>query len=93
MPLQYKFDQLLDFPCDQHLRIIVLNDDTEPQRLVDHILELMPDSTDVDSIMDSRLSSNGKYISYTVRVRFNSAEQIEMLYRELPKLDFVKPLL
>ena len=57
MPLQYKFDQLLDFPCDQHLRIIVLND------------------------------------SYTVRVRFNSAEQIEMLYRELPKLDFVKHLL
>ncbi len=93
MPLQYKFDQLLDFPCDQHLRIIVLNDDTEPQRLIDHILELMPDSTDVDSIMDSRLSSNGKYISYNVRVRFNSAEQIEMLYRELPKLDFVKHLL
>lgn len=93
MPLQYKFNELLEFPCDQHLRIIVVNDDTEPQRLVDHIRELMPESTDVDSIMDSRLSSNGKYISYTLRVRFESAEQMEMLYNTLPKQDFVKHLL
>lgn len=93
MPLQYKFNELLEFPCDQHLRIIVDNDDTQPQRLIDHILELMPDSTDVDSIFDSRQSANGKYISYTLRVRFNSAEQMEQLYEKLPKLDFVKHLL
>lgn len=93
MALQYKFKELLDFPCDQHLRIIVLNDDSQPQRLVDHINKLMSGATDVDSILDSRQSANGKYISYTLRVRFTSAEQMEMLYDKLPKLDFVKHLL
>ncbi len=93
MPLQYKFNEVLDFPCDQHLRIIVLTEDSQPQRLVDHINELMPESTDVDSIIDSKLSANGKYTSYNLRVRFQSAEQMEMLYRELPKQDFVKHLL
>lgn len=93
MALQYKFKELLDFPCDQHLRIIVLNDDSQPQRLVDHINKLMSGATDIDSILDSRQSANGKYISYTLRVRFTSAEQMEMLYDKLPKLEFVKHLL
>ncbi|MBU3844504.1 MAG: DUF493 domain-containing protein [Candidatus Anaerobiospirillum pullicola] len=93
MPLQYKFNEVLDFPCDQHLRIIVLTEDSQPQRLIDNINELMPESTDVDSIIDSKLSANGKYTSYNLRVRFQSAEQMEMLYRELPKQDFVKHLL
>ena len=93
MPLQYKFNEVLGFPCDQHLRIIVLTEDSQPQRLIDNINELMPESTDVDSIIDSKLSANGKYTSYNLRVRFQSAEQMEMLYRELPKQDFVKHLL
>ena len=93
MPLQYKFNEVLDFPCDQHLRIIALTEDSQPQRLIDNINELMPESTDVDSIIDSKLSANGKYTSYNLRVRFQSAEQMEMLYRELPKQDFVKHLL
>lgn len=93
MTTQYKFKELLEFPCDQHMRIIVINDDSQPQRLVNKVLELLPESTDVDSIMDSRQSANGKYISYTLRVRFNSAEEMEMLYDKLPKLDFVKHLL
>lgn len=93
MALQYKFNELLDFPCEQHLRIIVLNEDSEPQRLVDHIRELIPEGTDLDCIYDSRNSSSGKYISYKIGVRFASAEQMEMLYRELPKQAFVKHLL
>ena len=93
MMSQYKFNELLDFPCDQHLRIIVLTEDSQPQRLIDHINELLPESTDIDSIIDSKLSANGKYTSYNLRVRFQSAEQMEMLYRELPKQDFVKHLL
>ncbi len=93
MALQYKFKELLEFPCDQHLRIIVINDDTQPQRLVDKVNELLPQSTDIDSIMGSRLSANGKYISYNLRVKFDSAEQMEMLYTKLPEFDFVKHLL
>ena len=93
MALQYKFKELLEFPCDQHLRIIVINDESEPQRLVNHVNKLIPEGTDIDSILDSRQSANGKYISYTLRVRFSSAEQMEMLYDKLPKFDFVKHLL
>lgn len=93
MALQYKFNELLEFPCEQHMRIIVLNEESEPQRLVDYIRDLIPESTNLDCIYDSRNSSNGKYISYKIGVRFASAEQMEMLYRELPKENFVKHLL
>lgn len=90
---QYKFKELLEFPCDQHMRIIVVNEETQPIRLLDTLNEMIPDCTTPDSVIDSRNSANGKYVSYTVRVRFESAEQIEKLYDDLPKIDFVKHLL
>lgn len=90
---QYKFKELLEFPCDQHMRIIVINEDSQPIKLVDILNELIPECTSIDGVMDSRNSANGKYVSYTVRVRFNSAEEIEMLYDKLPKYEFVKHLL
>ncbi|MCK0526541.1 DUF493 domain-containing protein [Anaerobiospirillum sp. NML120449] len=93
MSLKYKFNEALDFPCDQHMRIIVLNEDSQPQRLVDQVNSILPESTSVDGVIDSRLSANGKYVSYTLRVRFDSAENMELLYEKLPKSDFVKHLL
>lgn len=93
MSLKYKFNETLDFPCDQHMRIIVLNEDSQPQRLVDQVNSILPESTSVDGVIDSRLSANGKYVSYTLRVRFDSAENMELLYEKLPKSDFVKHLL
>lgn len=93
MALQYKFNELLEFPCDQHLRIIVVSNESQPERLIDQVNKLIPDSTGIDGVIDSRQSATGKYTSYNLRVRFESAEQMEMLYNELPKLDFVKHLL
>lgn len=93
MALQYKFKELLEFPCDQHLRIIVMSDESQPERLIDNVNKLIPESTGIDGVIDSRQSANGKYTSYTLRVRFDSGEQMEMLYDKLPKFDFVKHLL
>lgn len=90
---QYKFKELLEFPCDQHMRIIVINEESQPTKLVNTLNELLPNCSSVDSVLDSRNSANGKYVSYTVRVRFNNAEEIEMLYDKLPKYEFVKHLL
>lgn len=93
MALQYRFNELLTFPCHQNLRIIVLNDHSEPVHLIDTINEILPGSTSVKAVIDSRPSKTGKYTSYTVKVRFESAEQMEQLYRELPEKDFVQHLL
>ena len=88
-----KFKDLLEFPCIQHMRIIVLNENQEPGRLINEVNHIIPGSTDVDSVLDSRQSANGKYISYTLRVKFNDADEINRLYEQLPQRDFVKHVL
>ena len=93
MELKHKFDQILDFPCDQHMRIVVLSDDTQPERLIDTVNELLPESTSIDGVMGQRQSANSKYTSYQLRVTFQSAEQMEQLYDQLAQHDFVMHVL
>lgn len=93
MALKYRFNEVLDFPCDQHLRIIVINEPDCDVNLVNAVNKIVEKSTSVEDILESRLSANGKYISYTLRVRFPSPEAMEKLYEKLPKHSFVKHLL
>lgn len=93
MELKHKFDQILDFPCDQHMRIVVLSDDTQPERLIDTVNELLPESTSIDGVMGQRQSANGKYTSYQLRIRFKSAAEMELLYDKLAAYDFVMHVL
>lgn len=91
--LKFRFNEALEFPCDQHMRIIVENNDNEPQHLVDVINSYFKDRITTHDILDSRQSSNGKYVSYTVRIRFQSALELETLYENLAKESFVKHVL
>lgn len=93
MELKHKFDQVLEFPCDQHMRIVVLSDESQPERLIDTVNEILPDSTGIDGVISSRQSANGKYTSYQLRVRFKSAAQMEKLYDKLAAYDFVMHVL
>ncbi|HIV54996.1 MAG TPA: DUF493 domain-containing protein [Candidatus Anaerobiospirillum stercoravium] len=93
MPLKHKFDQVLEFPCDQHMRIVVLSDESQPERLIDTVNEILPGATGIDGVMGQRLSANGKYTSYQLRVTFQSAEQMEQLYDQLAQHDFVMHVL
>ncbi len=93
MELQHKFDQVLDFPCDQHMRIVVLSDESQPERLIDTVNSILPDSTGIDGVISQRRSANGKYTSYQLRITFKSAAEMEQLYDKLAQYDFVMHVL
>lgn len=91
--LKFRFNEALDFPCDQHMRIVVVSSDEEPAHLIEVINKILPDRVTVHDVLDSRPSQTGKYVSYNVRIRFDTAKEIELLYEILGKQDFVKHVL
>ena len=89
-----KFSELLKFPCIVDFRIIVdaLKKDALNE-VKKHIEEILPGSVVQEIVASPRVSSNGKYISYTVPVRVADAKNIEDLYQHLGKIDFIKHVL
>lgn len=75
------------------MRIVVLSDESQPERLIDTVNEILPGATGIDGVMGQRQSANGKYTSYQLRVTFQSAEQMEQLYDQLAQHDFVMHVL
>ena len=57
-----------------------------------HIEEIVPGSVQ-EIVASPRVSSNGKYISYTIPVQVLNAKNIEDLYQHLGKIDFIKHVL
>lgn len=93
MALNYKFDELLKFPCHQDMRIIVNNGEDEKLKLMHAINEIVAKEISLQEFKESRPSKNGKYISHTVRIKFASAEEMERLYKKLSECDFVMHVL
>lgn len=87
------FEKILKFPCHQNMRFIVTKGDEANIKLIQAINEVLKDKVSLTEIKDSRVSSKGNYISYTVKVKLNSADEITNLYNELPKHDFIKHIL
>lgn len=90
---QASFKDLLQFPAQVDFRIIV------DALVEDVIAKLRSALTDICGrqeypvLGEPRVSSNGRYVSYTLRANVQSAEMLNKVYKELGSLPCVKHLL
>ena len=84
-----KFDELLDFPCNQTFKIMGLADEQLPVDVVACLQIHAPG----DYSPSIKPSSKGTYHSLSVSVRVTSKEHMETLYTELSKLELVRVVL
>lgn len=84
-----KFDQLLDFPCQQTFKIMGLAD----ERLPDDVISCLQKHAPGDYSPTIKPSSKGNYHSLSISVTVTSKEHMETLYVELAKLELVRVVL
>ena len=84
-----KFDELLDFPCQQTFKIMGLAQDDLPLKVIAVLQRLAPG----DYVPKIIPSSKGNYHSLSLSVRVTSKEHMEQVYNELGAIDIVKVVL
>lgn len=89
MPLNTKFDELLEFPCVFSFKVMGL---AEPQMMLD-VLGVIQKHAPGDYSPRVKPSSKGTYHSLTIPVTVSSKEHIEAIYTELNKLELVRCIL
>ncbi|MFT5675531.1 MAG: putative lipoic acid-binding regulatory protein [Paraglaciecola sp.] len=83
------FDQLLDFPCLQTLKIMGVAHDNLPLDVISCLQIHAPG----DYSPKIKPSSKGTYHSLSISVLVTSNEHMEVLYTELAKLELVRVVL
>lgn len=84
-----KFDQLLDFPCQQTYKIMGV----AHERLPDDIIACLQMHAPGDYSPTVKASSKGNYHSVSLSITVTSKEHMETLYTELAKLELVRVVL
>lgn len=84
-----KFDELLDFPCQQTFKIMGLAQDDLPIKVIEVLQRFAPG----DYVPKIKPSSKGNYHSLSLSVRVTSKEHMEQVYNELGAIDIVKVVL
>ena len=84
-----KFDQLLDFPCQQTFKIMGIAHERLPQDVVSCVQRHAPG----DYVPKVKPSSKGNYHSISLSVTVTSKEHMETIYVELAKLELVRVVL
>lgn len=84
-----RFDELLDFPCNQTFKVMGVADERLPQDVVACLQEHAPG----DYTPTIKPSTKGNYHSISLSVRVTSKEHMELIYTELAKLELVRVVL
>jgi putative lipoic acid-binding regulatory protein len=84
-----KFDQLLDFPCQQTFKIMGIAHERLPQDVIACLQVHAPG----DYMPKVKPSSKGTYHSISLSITVTSKAHMETLYVELAKLELVKVVL
>lgn len=84
-----KFDELLEFPCNQTFKVMGLAQDDLPLKIIEVLQKIAPG----DYAPKIKPSSKGNYHSVSVSVRVNSKEQMEQVYNDLGNIDIVRVVL
>ena len=84
-----KFDQLLDFPCQQTFKIMGVAHERLPQDVISCLQTHAPG----DYVPRVKPSSKGTYHSISLSVTVTSKAHMETIYVELAKLELVKVVL
>lgn len=93
MEASAKFSELLKFPCHQNMRIIIDSGEDNKLALIQAINEILGSKLSLADIKESRPSKNGKYISHKIKIQFQSADEMDRLYKELGNRPFVQHIL
>ncbi len=85
-----KLEKLMEFPCIVGLRVIVdasiANSLGEVEKAINEV-----ETGTMQKITDApRKSSKGNYVSYTIPVKVNKAENLKLLYEKISSLPCVK---
>ncbi len=84
-----KFDELLEFPCNQTFKVMGLAQDDLPIKIIEVLQKIAPG----DYAPQIKPSSKGNYHSVSVSVRVESKEQMEQVYNDLGAIDIVRVVL
>ena len=84
-------DSLIEYPSDFPLKIFGEARPEFAQAIADVVLAHAPDFD--SATIETRSSSNAKYISLTCTIRATSREQLDNLYRDLTSHPMVKMVL
>jgi hypothetical protein len=84
-----KFDQLLDFPCQQTFKIMGVAHERLPQDVISCLQEHAPG----DYVPKVKPSSKGNYHSISLSVTVTSKTHMETIYTELAELELVRVVL
>jgi len=84
-----KFDELLDFPCQQNFKIMGLAQDDLPVKIIEVLQRIAPG----DYVPKIKPSAKGNYHSVSLSVTVTSKEHMEQIYNELGQIDIVRVVL
>ena len=84
-----KFDELLDFPCQQTFKVMGL----AQEDLTEQIIEVLQRIAPGDFAPKTKPSAKGNYMSVSVSVTVTSKEHMELVYNELGQIDIVRVVL
>lgn len=84
-----KFDELLEFPCQQTFKIMGLAQDDLPIKIVEVLQRIAPG----DYAPKIKPSAKGNYHSVSLSVTVTSKEHMESVYNELGAIDIVRVVL
>ncbi|BDX07276.1 DUF493 family protein YbeD [Planctobacterium marinum] len=84
-----RFDELLEFPCNQTFKVMGVAGEQLPLDVITCLQKLAPG----DYNPTIKPSSKGNYHSVSVSVRVTSKEHMETIYTELGALELVKVVL
>ena len=84
-----KFNELLEFPCNQTFKVMGLAQDDLPIKIIEVLQKIAPG----DYVPQIKPSSKGNYHSVSVSVRVESKEQMEQVYNDLGAIDIVRVVL
>lgn len=90
---QASFEELLKFPCTLDFRIIVDALETDVIEKISRTLNDVAPETFQGVKGEPRVSSNGRYVSYTVQAKLNNADDLRACYKKISSLKFVKHML
>lgn len=84
-------DEVFDFPCRFPIKVMGERHDAFAQTILQAVQQHAPGTVETD--IQVRESSNGRYLSLTVTVEAVSREQLDAIYRALSGHEMVKVVL
>lgn len=82
-----KPESAIEYPCEFPIKAMGLNSPSLHLTILDIVQRHAPEAD--DSMLKSRPSSNGKYVSVTITITAQNREQLDAIYTDLTACEHV----